>query len=105
MGRALLFAAVLRGSASLEGCFLYKNVAPTIDWKQKGAVTAIKDKSECESCWVFSTVIVSVEGADQIRTNELISLSEQELVDCDTNTNKGCDGGMMDQKEGRFMSV
>ncbi|KAJ8472208.1 hypothetical protein OPV22_026551 [Ensete ventricosum] len=67
----------LIGSASLEGCFLYKNVTnvtPTVDWKQKG------------SCWAFSTV--SVEGINQIRTNELIS---QELV-----ANKGCDGGMMD---------
>lgn len=48
------------------------------------------------SCWAFSTV-VSVEGINQIKTKDLISLSEQELVDCDNSDNNGCDGGTMDK--------
>lgn len=48
------------------------------------------------SCWAFSTV-ATVEGINKIKNNALVSLSEQELVSCDTKGEvEGCTGGMMD---------
>lgn len=87
------------GGAPLgNGSFMYGNiekVPASIDWRKKGAVTPVKDQGKCGSCWAFST-IVAVEGINFIKTNKLIPLSEQELVDCNTEENHGCNGGLMD---------
>ncbi|GAB4860565.1 hypothetical protein Ancab_035726 [Ancistrocladus abbreviatus] len=89
---------MFNGKARGSGSFMYANVnsvPPSVDWRKKGAVTPAKDQGQCGSCWAFSTV-VAVEGINQIRTKKLISLSEQELVDCDTDQNQGCNGGLME---------
>jgi len=74
----------------------YPQNEDSVDWVAKGAVTGVKDQGQCGSCWAFSST-GSLEGQNFIKNKELISFSEQELVDCaKTEGNQGCSGGLMD---------
>jgi C1A family cysteine protease len=95
------YKAPVGGNMGKTTGFKYANVSldalPTsVDWRTKDAVTPIKDQGQCGCCWAFSTV-GSVEGIVKLSTGKLISLSEQELVDCDVDgMDQGCEGGLMD---------
>lgn len=89
---------MLSGDRRGTGRFIHEmteKLPPSVDWRKNGAVTGVKDQGKCGSCWAFSTV-AAVEGINQIKTKDLVSLSEQELVDCDTSDNQGCNGGLME---------
>ena len=68
------------------------NAADEVNWVTLGGVSAVKDQGQCGSCWSFSTT-GAMEGAHFIATGELLSFSEQQLVDCASTLNMGCNGG------------
>jgi C1A family cysteine protease len=68
------------------------NLSSSVDWRAKGAVNPVQDQGQCGSCWAFSAT-AAMEGAHFIKSGNLLKLSEQQFVDCDTRSS-GCNGGL-----------
>jgi len=70
---------------------------PSLDWRDKGAVSPVRDQGQCGACWAFS-VVGAIESACFIATHHLEELSIQMVIDCTTDIgNEGCNGGFMDR--------
>ena len=73
-----------------------KNDAPeSWNWVDKGVFGPVKDQGYCGSCWAFSAM-GNIEALNTMKTKEYVALSEQQLVDCDTEYDQGCNGGLME---------
>ncbi|XP_060802597.1 uncharacterized protein LOC106143626 [Amyelois transitella] len=66
-------------------------VRSSFDWRDKNGVTPIKNQNNCGSCWAFS-IIGALESQYAIKQQQMLDLSEQQVVDCDQG-DQGCDGG------------
>jgi len=72
----------------------------SVDWREKGVVTAVKDQGGCGSCWSFAATAV-LESHIAIETGTLFNLAPQEFVSCMPNPEKcggtgGCAGATVD---------
>ena len=73
----------------------------SVDWRKKNVVNPVKNQAQCGSCWAFSA-IAALETQHALKTGNLTSFSEQDLVDCVKNVDTGngeccdgCEGGLM----------
>nr|P14518.1 RecName: Full=Stem bromelain; Flags: Precursor [Ananas comosus] len=65
-------------------------VPQSIDWRDYGAVTSVKNQNPCGACWAFAA-IATVESIYKIKKGILEPLSEQQVLDCAKGY--GCKGG------------
>jgi len=87
------------GKAAAKKSVDIKDLPESVDWRQMGAVSAVKDQGSCGSCWAFATVEI-IESYLQINSQQPIEeLSAQHITSCTPNElqcggNGGCQGSI-----------
>jgi len=99
--RAIHMGKVMGSPAPLSDGIVSESLTteadPSLDWRDKGAVSPVRDQGQCGACWAF-TVVGAIESACYIATHNLTQLSVQMVIDCTTTIgNMGCNGGFMDR--------
>jgi len=80
--------------------FKDKNIPHTVDWRNRGVVTPVKDQGRCGSCWTFAAA-QTLESHAAIADGHLRELSQQQIIDCVPNPKQcggqgGCTGGTVE---------
>jgi len=85
------------------------DVPISMDWRDKGIMTAVKDQGKCGSCWTFGTA-ETIESYYALKYMTIMDLSEQQILDCTPNPNDcggtgGCGGGTAQLAMDRIMAM
>jgi len=83
---------VRQGADRLAVTYPHQFLKSSVDWRETGGVTYVKNQGHCGSCWTFATA-AAMEHAHWRTTGDLVNLAESQFVDCDTAHNGGCNGG------------
>ena len=70
------------------------NIPDSLDYRTLNAVRPVRDQGDCGCCWAVSTM-GNIEGQLKLKYNIEYSASIQQLIDCDTDFDLGCNGGFM----------
>merc|ERR1712215_85494 len=88
----------LNKKTSEDFSYSTKDLPASVDWREKGAISKVKNQGQCGSCWAFATTEM-IESYAQISSQEMVELSTQQVTSCTPNPTScggvgGCKGSI-----------